>query len=324
MSRRLIARALLGAARWRRSVRGPLRPTWSLEHEAFTRVMHHYSKRSTWLPLAVQRRAVHALGRPPDDPRVEVERVVARGVPCAWIRPRDADRERVLVYLHGGGYSIGSIESHRHFITRIAARAGVVALAVDYRLAPEHPFPAQLDDARAVWRHVLEAGVDPRRVVLAGESAGGGLTMSTLLATRDAGEPLPAAAAVLSPWVDLTLEARAIDDNARYDYLHRAVLETYVRRVARDHDRRDPLLSPIYGDLAGLPPLLVQVGGAEALLDDARTLASRAREHGVEVTLSEYADMIHAFMLFPGLPATRDANAELVAFIDARTRAEAS
>ncbi|MCA9606779.1 MAG: alpha/beta hydrolase [Myxococcales bacterium] len=297
-------------------MRGPLREAWSVEHEAFTRVMHHYSKRSTVIPLAWQRRALGAFV-PSSPPRgATLEPVMADGVPSAWIRPDGADPDRTLVYLHGGGYSIGSIDTHRDFIAKLARRLGCVAFAVDYRLAPEHPFPAALDDALAAWRWLLAQGVDPSRTVLAGESAGGGLTMSTLVSLRDAAEPLPARAAVLSPWVDLTLSGRSHDDNARYDYLHRPVLETYVRRfVPRDVARTHPLVSPVHADLRGLPPLLVQAGEAEALLDDARMLAERARADGVDVTLTTYPDMVHAFMLFQGVPTAAKAVDEIVAFL---------
>lgn len=300
-------------------MRGPLRPGWSIELETLSRVLHHYSKRSTVLPLAWQRRALGALGPPPVDAHGSAfERVDAGGVPGAWIRPAGADPSRVLYYLHGGGYSIGSIDSHRHFIARFARIAGVTAFAIDYRLAPEHTAPAQLDDARTAWRWLLARGVDPKRTIIAGESAGGGLTLSTLVALRDAKEPLPAAAALISPWLDLTLSGRSIDENARFDYLPRHVLETYVRRFAGARDARDPLLSPVFADLAGLPPLFVLAGAAEAIVDDARLLAERARKAGVDVELREHADQIHAFPLFLDLPASRAAIDELAAFVRAR------
>lgn len=320
--RQLLARTLVAAIRLRRRTRGPIRDDWSVELETLARTLHHYGKRSHRLPLAWQRRALGAFPSAPDS-RVSVTRVDAGGVPAVWITPERAAHDAVLVYLHGGGYSIGGIRSHQAFVSKLARLAGMRALLPDYRLAPEHPYPAQLRDARSVWRYVLESGVDPTRTVIAGESAGGGLTMSTLLSLRDDAQPLPAGAAVLSPWVDLTLSGVSIDGNARFDYLARPTLETYVSRFARDGDRRHPLVSPVFGDLRGLPPLLVQVGEAEALLDDARTLVARAHDAGVDVELSEYADMIHAFQLFPGLPAARVAVDELVAFVRAKTGMDA-
>lgn len=313
--RRLFRAALLRATAARRRMRGPLREAWSLEHEAWTRLLHHYAKRSTFIPLSLQRGALVALARPALVRGVEMHAEQVGDVPCAWFVPEEADPGSVLVYLHGGGYSIGSIQSHAWFISRLAKDAGVRAFAVDYRLAPEHPFPAALDDATAVWRWLLERGVDPSRAVLAGESAGGGLTMSTLLSLRDAELPMPAAAAVLSPWVDLTLSGASIDAHARFDYLHRPVLETYVARFLRGVAPDHPLVSPLFAELNGLPPLLVQVGGAEALLDDAVRLAERARAAGVDTSLSVYDDMVHAFQLFAGFSGARDAIDELAAFV---------
>lgn len=307
---------MLGAVKMRRAMRGPLRPSWSVEYETLSRFLHHYSKRATVLPLFVQRRALDLL-RPSrgDAHGTEVTRVDADGVRGAWIRPRGADPTRVLYYLHGGGYSIGSIESHQPFVTRLARLAGVTAFAIDYRLAPEHPFPAQRDDARTAWRWLLRQGVDPARVVIGGESAGGGLTLALLLSLRDAGEPLPKAAAVISPWVDLTLSSPSIDENARYDYLARHVLETYVARVTGGEAASHPLLSPVFADLSRLPPLFVQAGGAEAIVDDARTLVERASAAGTSVEYREHPDQLHAFPLFMNLPASRTAIDELAAFL---------
>jgi len=296
-----------------------MRDAWTVEHEAFTRVIHHYTKHSTLLPLSWQRRSLAVLAKPNPKARVSVEKLDVDGVPCAWFRPEDADPDRTLVYLHGGGYSLGSIDSHRHFVSKLARKARMNAFAIDYRLAPEHVFPAQLEDSVGVWRWLMARGVNPQKAVLCGESAGGGLTMSTLIALRDAGEPLPSAAIVLSPWVDLTLRGRSHDDNAAYDYLHRSVLEIYVRRFVPERvERTHPLVSPVYANLRGLPPLLIQAGGAEALLDDAQMLRRRAQEHGVDVTLTVYDDMVHAFMLFAGVRRAQDAVSEMVGFLDQR------
>ncbi|MCB9598467.1 MAG: alpha/beta hydrolase [Sandaracinaceae bacterium] len=315
-----VHRAVVSAGKLRRRRRGPLRAGWSVEVEAWTRVMHHYARRSTWLPLELQRRAIHVMVPPPGQPDdLELEPTRLGGVPCLWIRPRAADPARTLVYLHGGGYSIGSIHSHQDFITRLAREAGVYAVAVDYRLAPEHPYPAALEDARRVWSALLASGVDPARAVIAGESAGGGLTLSTLVALRDAGEPLPSGAALLSPWLDLTLSGASIDANARYDYLPRDVLEVYVRRFLRDVPADHPLVSPLFAEHHGLPPLLVQAGEAEAIVDDSRRFHERARAAGVEAELTVYDDMIHAFMLLTGMPHADRAVRELTRFIAART-----
>lgn len=317
--RPLLVRAILGVAAWRRAQRGPLREPWSIETEALSRILHHYARRSTRLPLSVQRWAIGAM--PPPPVPAEVTPALADGVPGAWITPEGArDGERVLYYLHGGGYSIGSVASHQPFIARLARSMGARAFAIDYRLAPEHRFPAQLDDARTAWRWLLRQGIAPEQVLIAGESAGGGLTMSTLVALRDAGEPMPAAAAIVSPWVDLTLSGPSIDGNARYDFLSRPVLETYVRRLMGESDPGLPAVSTVFADLHDLPPILIQVGEAEALLDDALTLARRLADAKSPVTLHAYPDMIHAFPLMAQLPEARAAVTELADFARAHVR----
>jgi epsilon-lactone hydrolase len=313
-SRPVLARALLSLAAWRRAQRGPLRDGWSLETETLSRVLHHYARRSTLLPLGYQRWAIGAFARPEPSAKARFQRVDADGVPGAWIQPEGTDEGRVLYYLHGGGYSIGSVASHRAFITRLARALGARAFAIDYRLAPEHPFPAQRDDARTAWLWLLRQGVRAENVLIAGESAGGGLTMSTLVALRDAGEPMPAAAAVISPWVDLTLAGGSIDENARFDYLPRHVLGEYVERMIGGHDPAHPGISPVFADLSRLPPLFIQVGASEALRDDARVLAERATAQGTSVELKEHPDMIHAFPLLLNLPESRVAIAELADF----------
>lgn len=302
---RWVMRGAREAVRARRRMRGPLRPSWSLEFEAWSRFLHHYSKRSTLLPLGVQRSALAAMPKSPMPRGVREERVDAGGVRGSIFTVPDAG-DRWIYYLHGGGYSIGSVDTHRDLIVRIARAAGANAFAIDYRLAPEHPFPAAVDDAVLGWHWLVKRGIDPARVVVAGESAGGGLTLATSLSLRDAGEPLPAGAVAISPWADLALRGRSIDENARYDYLARHVLEAYVRRYA-PRDPEHPLASPLYADLRGLPPLLIQAGAAEALLDDAVQLAARAKDAGVQTSLRVFDDMIHVFQVMPMLRETREA-----------------
>jgi len=246
---------------------------------------------------------------------VPVEPVDAGGVPAEWIGTGDGP---VVVYVHGGGYCIGSLATHRPMLTHLAAASGGRVLAVDYRLAPEHPFPAGLDDACTAYRWVLAAGVEPARVVIAGDSAGGGLTLATLVALRDAGDPLPAAGVCLSPWADLTQSGATMSDKADVDPMVRAEdLDRWAAAYAgSDNDPGAPGLSPVFADLSGLPPLLVEVGTAEVLLDDARRVADRAREAGVDVTLFEGEDLIHVWHFFAGaVPEANEGIARVAEFV---------
>lgn len=301
------------AVRLRRAVRGPLRPSWDLPFETWATVLRAYALRSIRLPLGAQRRVAAAAIRSTRPRAMSYEKVRAGGVPAEWFRPDGCDESRVLLYLHGGGYSIGSIDSHRDPVSRLCRAAGVRGLVIDYRLAPEHPFPAQLDDALAAYRWLLERGVDPARVVVAGESAGAGLTLSLLLALREARLPMPAAAVCASPWSDLEMRGASMKSNARYDYLSREILAEYARRFVATRDLRNPLANAQHADLRGLPPLLVLAGGAEVLLDDARDLAARARDAGVDVTLDVEADMIHAWILFSSAFARARTSLERIA-----------
>ncbi|MCH7999594.1 MAG: alpha/beta hydrolase [Chloroflexi bacterium] len=236
----------------------------------------------------------------PDD--VTREPVDAGGIPAEWIAAPGTDAERVIYYLHGGGYAIGSINSHREMISRLSRASGARALAIDYRLAPEHPFPAAIEDATTAYRWLLSTGVDPARIVIAGDSAGGGLTVATLISLRDAGDPLPAAAVCLSPWVDMEMTGDSMTTKAEVDPMitKKDVIEG-AQAYLNGADARTPLASPIHADLSGLPPLLIHVGTAEVLLDDATRLAERAKEAGVDVTLEPWDDMIHVFQFFASM-----------------------
>ena len=230
----------------------------------------------------------------PDD--VKSEPVDAGGIPAEWIAAPGADPERVIYYLHGGGYAMGSINTHREMVSRISRASGARVLAIDYRLAPEHPFPAAVEDAAAAYRWLLSAGVDPARLVIAGDSAGGGLTVATLVALRDAGDSLPAAAVCLSPWVDMEGIGESMTTKAEADpMVNREDLIEGAQAYLGGADPRTPLAAPLYADLKGLPPLLIHVGTAETLLDDSTRLAERAKAAGVDVTLEPWDDMIHVW-----------------------------
>ncbi len=225
--------------------------------------------------------------------------VDAGGVRAEWISTPGASRERVVLYLHGGGYVLGSINSHRDMIVRLSAACRARVLALDYRLAPEHPHPAAVEDATAAYRWLLAQGIDPKRVVVAGDSAGGGLTVATLVALRDGGEALPAAGVCLSPWVDLEGSGESMTTRAHLDPMVTCEMIQMMGQIyLGGKDPRTPLAAPLHADLTGLPPMLIQVGTAETLYDDATRLAERARAAGVTVTLEPWDEMIHVWQIF--------------------------
>jgi monoterpene epsilon-lactone hydrolase len=252
---------------------------------------------------------------------VKIERVSAPAAPAEWLRPPSAVAGRVVLYLHGGGYVIGSPRSHRHLAAAIASAGAANALLLDYRLAPEHPFPAAVDDAVAAYRWLLDQGIAPGHIVIAGDSAGGGLTVATLLALRDASVLLPAGGVCISPWVDLTCGGASYRTKAEVDPIVKSgPIEEMARAYLGDRDRRTPLASPLFADLRGLPPLLVHVGSDEVLLDDAVQLAERAREAGVTATLEVWDRMIHVWHWFlPMLEEAESAVAGIGRFIRSRT-----
>ena len=256
----------------------------------------------------------------PTPPEVKVERVTAPAAPAEWLRPPSAAPGRVVLYLHGGGYVIGSPRSHRHLAAAIATAAGSSALLLEYRCAPESPFPAALDDAVAAYRWLLDQGVSAGGIAIAGDSAGGGLTVATLLALRDAGLPLPVAGVCISPWVDLTCSGASYATKADADpIVKRAGVDEMARAYLGARDRRTPLASPLFADLRGLPPLLIQVGSEEVLLDDSVQLAERARAAGVDTTLEVWDQMIHVWQWFlPMLDEAEEAVAAIGRFAGAR------
>jgi phosphinothricin tripeptide acetyl hydrolase len=254
-------------------------------------------------------------------PGTTVESVTAGGRPAEWIRPARARSDAVLLYLHGGGYVIGSPRSHRHLAEAIARAAGISCLLPDYRLAPEHPFPAAVDDALAAYRSLIEQRkIAPASIAIAGDSAGGGLTAVTLLSIRQAGLPMPGAAVCISPWTDLTCSAPSYQTKAATDPL---VMQPGITVMAKEYlgatDPRTPLASPVFADLRGLPPMLIQVGSEEVLLDDATRLAERARAAGVDATIEVWDSMIHVWHWFlPWLDEAQSAVDKIGAFVRGR------
>jgi acetyl esterase/lipase len=248
-----------------------------------------------------------------------VEPVAAATVPAEWLYAPDADESRVLLYLHGGGYLLGSIATHRSLAARIAVAAGIRALIIDYRLAPEHPFPAALEDAVAAYDFLLDQGFAPERVAIGGDSAGGGLAIATLIALRDSNRPLPGAAIALSPWTDLEATGESIQTRADPMLGSKDDLLATASLYLNGADPRTPTASPLYGDLAGLPAIAIQVGTAEKLLDDSTRIAERIRSVGGEVELEVFADLIHVFQsLAPHVPESLDAIEKLGSFLNRR------
>ena len=261
----------------------------------------------------------------PAQPDVVREPVDAAGVPAEWFAAAGASGDRLIYYLHGGGYVVGSVNTHRELLGRISRAAAARVLAIDYRLAPEHPFPAAVEDSVAAYRWLLSTGADPANIVIAGDSAGGGLTVATLVALRDAGDPLPAAAVCISPWTDMEGSGASMTTKAEVDPM---ILLEHVSEGAKAYlggaDPRNPLASPIHADLTGLPPLLVQVGTSEVLLDDSTRLAERARAAGVDVTLEPWQEMIHVWHFFALiLPEGQQAIDRIGAFVRERRPAAA-
>ena len=238
-----------------------------------------------------------------------------------WVvAPDRAEADRVVLHLHGGGYMMGSPRTHRGMAAALSRVARARVVVPDYRLAPEHPHPAALDDAVAWYRRLLDDGVDPARLAVTGDSAGGGLAVSLLLELRQEGLPLPACYVGLSPWTDLAGTGETMVSHAGRDPWLRAELVTpAARRYAGQVALDDPRVSPLYGDLTGLPPMLVHAGTEEILLDDARRLVERARAAGVDASLGVFEGMWHVFQAFPGLPESRAALREIGAFIRRHT-----
>ncbi|HZW04453.1 MAG TPA: alpha/beta hydrolase [Anaerolineaceae bacterium] len=246
------------------------------------------------------------------------------GLSAEWIHPETgpaapAAADRAIFYTHGGGYVTGSCVDHRMHVAKFVLATGVGALLYDYRLAPEHPFPAAMDDTLTAYRWLLEQGVAAKNVVIVGESAGAGLCLASLVAIRDEGLPLPAAGVALSPWTDLTCSGGSYVTNARRDISLINSWNVWSKYYTGDNDPRHPWISPRYADLHGLPPVLIEVGDHEILLDDSLGFAEKARAAGVDMRLHVWEGMVHCFPLFaPAFPEATQAWEEVIAFIGER------
>ena len=251
---------------------------------------------------------------------VSIEPVEADGIPAEWVSAPNADPNRALLYLHGGAYTLGSPKIYRELTWRLSKAARARVLAIDYRLAPEHRFPAALHDAITAWRWLLSNGFESRRLLVAGDSAGGGLTLATLLALRDGGHPLPAGAVCFSPWTDLSCSGESVKRNARRDpMLVSALILPTARNYLGDADPTNPLASPLFGDLHNLPPLLIHVGTSEILLSDSIRFAKKAETANVDVSMKVWGNLPHVFHLFARvLPEGRQAIDEMGRFCQKR------
>lgn len=263
---------------------------------------------------------VRGMPRPPRG--VTVTKTSAGGVPAEWVAAPEAVEGRTILYFHGGGYASGSPDSVRDLVWRLSAAARARVLVLDYRLAPEHPFPAAIEDGTSAYRHLLSTGVAPASIAFAGDSAGGGLALGTLVRLRDEGAPMPAAVCAFSPWTDLAITGASAETNRDADPMVRVeAIRVGVLWYLGSTPADDPCASPLYADVRGLPPALLHVGSTEVLLDDSVRLAERMRAANVDVTLKIWPDMphvFHGFALF--LPEAREAIAEAGQFIEAHAR----
>lgn len=292
----LVALAASAAATTRRRMtHGPLRPSWSWRFEVVVGTLKRLSAHLASLPWAEQRRGWELLSQPsPVFRRVRREEVTLGGVACARVTPEGSPRG-AMVYLHGGSYLYGSPETHAELIARLALAAGAAVIAPRYRLAPEHPLPAAIEDAVSVCRAMQG------RFVLAGDSAGGALALTTAITLRDTGAATPAALTLLSPWVDMTAKGGTLEAHSEYDWAEPWMFERWAEAARGSLARDDPRCSPRFAELRGLPRTLVLLGGAEMLADQVRAFVESARAQGLAVTLSEHPDMVHNWVTLAGL-----------------------
>ena len=252
--------------------------------------------------------------------QVTIEPVQIGAMPAEWMLPAaGARKDRVILYFHGGGYVAGDCESHRVHVAKFVLGSGLAALLFGYRLAPEHPYPAALEDALAAYRWLLAQGTDSARIVFAGDSAGGGLLLATLLALKEQGDPLPAGAVALSPWTDLKCTGDSIVSKRKVDvFTPDGAWEVFSTAYVGDHDPGLPLISPLYGDLAGLPPVLIYAGDHDVLFDDSTRFVAKAQAAGVAATLRVGEGLFHCYPACGSLfPEAEQAMHEICAFMNA-------
>jgi acetyl esterase/lipase len=293
----------------------------SPQAEAVKSLLHQLAESATGGNPTIEemRASAAALGELAAEPEGVTYRTVdARGVPAMWIEPEGAPQDEAILFAHGGGYVACSAESHRKVVGHLARASGARALSIDYRLAPEHPYPAGLDDVIAAYEWLLGQGLAATKVVFGGDSAGGGLVTAAILKLRDEGKPLPAGCFLISPFLDFTATGESMKSRAAVDVMisEDAVKGTGEMYLQGGADVRDPYVSPVFAELAGLPPTYVVVGDDEVLLDDSTRLVERAQAAGVDVTLDLFIEMQHDFVACAGnVPEADDAVQRIGAFV---------
>ena len=297
---RSVAKAAL-----RRAIRGPRLPGWNWKVEIWTEALRtHLAQAFALKDVNEARRFLDSVVlASPALAAVDITPVTDEAIRGRWFVPKRPAPETTLLYLHGGGFSFAP-KGHTGFIAMITAAAKSLTLALDYRLSPEHHFPAQIEDVLNGYRWLLERGIDPSELVVGGDSAGGNLVIALLLAARDRGMPLPKLAFALSPPTDLEVPAESVANgtsltgNEEFDWITRAMLLKWAEWYCRGADRCNPYISPVYADLRGLPPIYIQAGGAEILYDSIAAFTDRAKRQQADVALESWADMNHNFQMF--------------------------
>lgn len=271
---------------------------------------------NAYLPLPISRWLIRlGVDRVKLPAGITRQAVSADSVPCEWLIPDGSPPDKALVYFHGGGFVYGVTSLHLEMVSALALKMGVRALMVDYRVAPQHPFPAPLDDCVTAYRWVLKQGFPAKNVVMAGDSAGGNLTLTTLMTQRDSGGALPEAAASLSAVGSFAAERGGLWEKARDPLLHPRAAQTYNRAYVADNDPRNPLISPVFGDWRGLPPILFHCGEDEVLREDSVEMAALAHEAGVTTRLEIYPTMWHVWQIYLKMPQAQHSLDDIAQFL---------
>lgn len=302
----------------RRFLHGPRRPGWSWLFESTIQLLRNNAPKGSQITAAQVRALMEHVVHLPLGAHVAIQPALELPVPGEWVTAGPVKEEQLVLFLHGGGYVSGSPRSYRSLTAAIAQACGMRVLALDYRLAPEHPFPAALEDVCQVYQWLLAHKIQPQNIVVVGDSAGGGLAIAALTHLHDMGVPMPSAAVCISPWLDLSMSCDSIRLNNEFDYLNPNLVAACARMYLSGLDPTTPLASPLYAKLHGLPPLLIQVGSAELFCDEARNFAQAAREANVDVQLEVWEEMVHDWHMLHWLePKAQAAIAKIGAYVKA-------